>query len=66
MKDITQKKGTKPSKEELPVKEEKPATPPSGGWGDSEHCTESHRNLEPHSAPPVYDPEWGHYRREGD
>ena len=44
----------------------KPMTPPSGGWGDAEHATELHKNLQPHSCPPEYDSEWGHYRNKGD
>lgn len=39
-------------------------TPPSGGWGDAEHDTRIHRNLQPHSCPPSYDAEWQRYRTE--
>jgi hypothetical protein len=65
--DNTPEKGTKAKpfikKGENP-EEDKPTSPPSGGWGDSEHDTRLHKNLKPHSDKPNYDPEWGRYRHE--
>lgn len=54
----------KPFVEESYPSKDRPTTPPSGGWGDAEHDTELHRNLQPHSCPSNYNPDWGHYRRE--
>ncbi len=48
--------------ETTPKAEEQLKTPPSGGWGDSEHDTRLHRNLKPHTCPPEYDAKHHHYR----
>ena len=64
MKNETPEKGTIFIEKDDCPKEEKPTSPPSGGWGDAEHDTRLHKNLKPHSDKPNYDPEWGRYRHE--
>ena len=56
---------TSTEEENIPTPAEELKAPPSGGWGDAEHCTLCHSALKPHTCPPEYDAKHHHYREPG-